>query len=273
MPIDVVVTGASGFIGSALLRQAREEGLTSTAVTRTCLPGFIHVASYVDTPFKEGAVLVHLAQGSDAGARFHDIDVEICRLLCARPWRHVIYASSAIVYGDASGHPRRPDERVTAFSDYTRVKLACEEIVTRAGGTCLRFANVYGPGMENGTVIADILHQIPGHGSLSVRDLSPVRDFLWIDDAARCIAAACRIRPGGVLNVGSGHSSAIADVARLAVEIAGESARTIVDRGETQRPSCLKLDITKTRSLLNWTPRVDIRQGLEILLQNGAHAK
>lgn len=267
MPFNVVIIGASGFVGQSLLSRLSQKGFAVTGVTRRQLPGLVTVASYADTPMPDNAVLVHLAQGRDASGSFNDGDIELCRTLANRPWRHIIYASSAIVYGDASNHPRRPEEMVTATSGYSRVKLACEEIVSHAGGTCLRFANLYGPGMGANTVISDILRQIPGHGPLKLLDILLVRDFLWIDDAARCLAAACQTMPGGIMNAGSGRGIAVGDVARLALTLAGEGSRPVIGMNSLGRVSHLTLDITKTRSVLNWSPEVDISVGISSLLR------
>jgi len=269
--LDVVVTGASGFLGRALERQLRDAAFSMTGVTRGTSPGLVTVQNYADTPHRPGAVLVHLAQGRDTSASFDDIDVLLCRTLAGRGWRHIVYASSAAVYGDTADQPHRPEDHASAYNDYTRVKLACEEIVAGAGGTCLRFANIYGPGMGSATVISDILCQIPGTGALTVRDVSPVRDFLWIEDAARCLAAACRIMPGEILNVGSGYSIAVGEVARVALDLAGEGSRAVIGRNRSSRRSCLKLDISKTRALLKWSPDVDIRTGLRTLLHGRPH--
>lgn len=267
MSFEVVVTGASGFVGRALMSQLSKDGLSVTGLSRRRVSGLATVANYADTPMPDDAVLVHLAQWRDASASFDEDDIELCRKLSNRPWRHIVYASSAIVYGDAKGYPRRPEELVSATSDYTRVKLACEEVVSNVGGTCLRLANIYGPGMAADTVISDILRQIPGDGPLRLRNVSPIRDFLWIEDAARCLSAACRTMPGGILNAGSGSRMAVGDVARLALTLVGEVSRPVVGTGSLGRASCLTLDITKTRSMLNWAPEVDISAGLSYLLR------
>lgn len=262
----VVVTGASGFVGQALLSCLQLEGVPVTGVTRRPQHGLTAVVDYADMATPEDAVLVHLAQARDVSGSFDDGDIELCRALSIRPWRHIVYASSMIVYGDEKDYPRQPDELISATSDYTRVKLESEKIVTNVGGTCLRFSNLYGFGMGANTVISDILRQIPGDGSLGLRDISPVRDFLWIEDAARCLALACRIMPGGILNAGSGYGMAVGDVARLALKLAGESSRPVVGGDISVRASCLTLNIMKTRLALNWSPTVNIHAGLSALL-------
>ncbi len=266
MSNPVVVTGASGFLGQALLNYLRREGVLVSGVTRHRQPGLTAVADYADTPVPEGGVLVHLAQRRDPSAAFDHSEIALCRALAAKPWRHIVYASSAIVYGDGEIHLRRPEESVSPASDYARMKLACEEVFSEVGGTSLRFANLYGLGMGKNTVIADILRQIPGYGPLRLRDSTPVRDFLWIEDASRCLAAACQVMPGGIFNAGSGRSVAVDDMARLALALAGEDSRPVIAESTANRTSTLTLDISKTRSRLNWSPEIDLSTGLAPLL-------
>ncbi len=266
MSNPVVITGASGFVGQVLLSCLRREGVSVIGTTRRRQPGLTAVADYADTPVPEGAVLVHLAQRRDRSAPIDNSEIALCRMLAEKPWRHIVYASSAIVYGEGGVRPRRSDESVSPPSDYARLKLACEEAFSKVGGTSLRLANLYGPGMGKNTVIADILHQIPGEGPLRLRDPAPVRDFLWIEDAARCLAAACRIMPGGTFNAGSGRGVAVGDIARLALALAGEGSRPVIAENAEDRSSNLTLDISETCSKLGWWPQIELSTGLAILL-------
>jgi UDP-glucose 4-epimerase len=266
MTSTIVVTGASGFVGQALMRQLLKNGFSVTGLSRRRVSGLVTVANYADMHAPDDAILVHLAQGANTSDLFGDEDIELCRTLSGRPWRHIVYASSAIVYGDAKNYLRSPEEPISAFNDYSRVKLRCEEIISKVGGTCLRLGNLYGPGMNADTVISAILRQIPGEGPLRLQNVLPVRDFLWVEDVARCLISACRIMPGSILNVGSGSGMAVGDVARLALTIAGEGLRPVVGVVSSGQASCLKLDISKTQSVLNWSPEIDISSGLFSLL-------
>ena len=267
MSFEVVVTGASGFIGSALLTQLVKNNIPVTGLSRQKGKGLTTISSYVDWPSSEDAVLIHLAQPRDASNPSDGNEIPLCRSLSAKPWRHIVYVSSSIVYGDKKEYPRKPDEEVIAVNEYTNVKLACESIVTNAGGTCLRFANIYGPGMAINTVIADILSQVLGKGPLMVKDKAPVRDFLWIEDAVNALVSASVLKPGGIFNVGSGYGLSIGKVAELVLSLAGEENRPVVSKKPTEGLSCLVLDVSKTRSILKWSPELDMIGGLSYLLK------
>ena len=268
-PFKVVITGASGFIGLALFKEYSKKGVSVTGLSRGKKKGLTTISSYSNFNFdySDEAVLIHLAQPRDASNPSDGTEIAICRSLATKPWHHIIYASSSIVYGDKKNYPRKPDEKVSAINEYAQVKLECESIVTGVGGTCLRFVNIYGPGMAPNSVMSDILRQIPGKGPLLVRDKTPVRDFLWIEDAVHCLLSASIIKPGGIFNVGSGNGCSIEKICKIALDIAGEKERLVVSKNDSQIQSNLILDISKTSSILNWFPEVDIQLGLSILLK------
>lgn len=266
---SIVVTGASGFLGRAVMRRLAAAGLPARAATR-------RDGGYAALAAPPGAVLIHLAEPRDIGAaeragaaHLAAVTDTLSRLL-EKPWAHIVYASSAAVYGDASDAPHRSEEVPAPMGIYGRAKRACEEMALTAGGTVLRLANLYGPGMAVDNVLSDILKQVPGKGPLRVRDLAPVRDFLWIDDAAEAFALAATVRAQGVLNVGSGDSVAVADLARLILGLAGEAERPLAETAPVGRDSALRLDIAETARILGWRPRTPLATGLEKLLRDAA---
>lgn len=122
MTCEIVVTGASGIVGRALMSQLLQNGFSVTGLSRRRMSGIATVANYANAPVPDGAVLVHLAQGRDSSGSFgdeDDEDIEFCRTLSNRTWRQIVYASSAIVYGDAKDYPRCPDELVSATVNFT----------------------------------------------------------------------------------------------------------------------------------------------------------
>src|SRR5688572_30891509 len=128
-------------------------------VARRPLPHAVQVTDYTDAP--DGDVLVHLAEEKDRahaeerGEACVDAAQLVLRALLARSWRRVVYASSAVLYGDRDCTPRTTTDPVRATDVYSRMKLAGERAVLDArGGAVARLANLYGPGMADNNVVS-----------------------------------------------------------------------------------------------------------------------
>lgn len=241
-------------MGRAVMAELSHEGLPAMGVCRRSAAGMHRVADYRDTPSAD--VLIHLAEEPDR-AIANRVDAVSCehsdlvRRLSARAGM-MIYASSGAVYGDAGCAPFTTDHPVHGYDLYSRSKIANERIVLDAGGSVLRLANIYGAGMSRNNVISDIARQIPGEGALRVRDDKPVRDFLAVTDAARAFALAARASINGILNIGTGKGQSIGEVARLALEVAGQACREIAATSPSGRPSVNVLETSETLRCLGW---------------------
>jgi UDP-glucose 4-epimerase len=274
--VTVVVTGASGFLGRAVIRALDSASdIRVLPVSRQAAPDAIRVETYKQTP--GGDVLIHLAEEADRGKaaalgpEYEADAVATMTELMKRFYSRVIYASSAVLYGEASIQPHTPDDPVYVTDAYTRLKRHVElTVVGSPSGVVARLSNMYGPAMSPSNVITTILRQIPGSGPLGVMDTTPVRDFLWVDDAARGLAAlAAAGTVHGIFNLSTGVGTSIGETARLALEIAGEQSRAIVSTGPAQA-STIVADCARTAQQCGWQPRVRLRDGLALLLSRPA---
>ena len=267
------MTGASGFVGQAVVAALRASGQDVVAVARHAGDGFRGVRDYAElAPDNAEDALIHLAETNDIAAAeaAGEAHVEACRrlftALLSKGWSHVVYASSAAVYGDGVHRPRQPDEAVAPGGSYGRAKVACEELAVCAGGAVARLGNVYGPGMSGSNVLGGILRQIPGDGPILVRDTSPVRDFLWIADAGTGLAVMATGRARGIYNLGSGQGTSVGELARAALAAAGEKHRAVVATMPGDRQSHLVLDASMTVGL-GWHPEASLAEGLAQMVQ------
>lgn len=271
--MTVIVTGASGFVGAAVMAQLRHQGHHVVGVSRRAAEGCIRVDDYADAP--AGEVLVHLAQdnlrsrvnaaGEDA---VHDAQATL-RTLMRQGRRRVVYASSAALYGDADLHPHRPDDPPRADDTYSRLKLACEQEVLSGPpteGVVARLANVYGNGMSRENVVSRVLEQAGAPGPVQVADETPVRDFIWIADVACALVAMALGTGGGIYNVGTGSGTSIRQLAETMLHLRGQASRDVVSTGSGHRTSCLVVDPTTTRQTFGWEPKTPLSEGLALLL-------
>lgn len=266
---SVAITGASGFLGRALVERLSGHDVVVFSYSRHEGPGLIRVDDYAG--IESADIVVHCAQSNDAGAvaaAGADLQREalaVTRALMARCGR-LLFASSVVVYGDRIARARRTDEHVAAVNAYAQMKLASEEVVAGRGGTSIRLANLCGPGQPRGTVLDDIVQQLGAEGPLKVRNARAVRDFLWVSDAADAIARMIVTQNlPSVLNVGSGLGVSIGALATRILQATGAGDREVVSTGEPVE-STLWVDISETTRCLGWAPVQNVEQGVSFLL-------
>lgn len=276
-PLKVVVTGASGFLGGYVLRLlAAQQNVQPIAVTRKEISGWCRVSDYSHSP--AGDVLIHLAEDNDraqvakSGQAYEEKVLATVTVLLKKGYRRVVYASSAVLYGDADIRAHFPHDPIRSTDAYTRVKRLSELAVLKLpAGIVVRPANIYGPGMSKSNVMSTILRQIPGEGALEVMDTSPVRDFIWVEDAAEGIVALAlnhlkKNDERGLYNLGTGVGTSIGALACAALEIAGEPARPVEAKHLSNRQSSLILDFSDTTTACGWRPKTSLQQGLSHVL-------
>ena len=275
--MKVVITGASGFLGGYVLRLlAAQQNIETIAVTRREISGSCRVSDYSQSP--AGDVLIHLAENNDR-AQVNKSDqtyemgvLDTLAALLAKSYRRVVYASSSVLYGDAGVHAHSPNDPTQSDDTYARVKRLSElAVLELPGGVVVRLANTYGPGMSKTNVMSAILQQIPGEGPLQIMDTSPVRDFIWVEDAAEGIVALAlsNLREGyesRLFNLGTGIGTSVGSLAELALDIAAQPHRIVTAKNASDRQSSLILDSSDTTFACGWQPKASLRQGLTRLL-------
>lgn len=279
-PLKVVITGASGFLGGHVVRlMALLQDVQTIAVTRQDIPDFYRVSDYSQTPV--GDVLIHLAENNDrvlvtkSGQAYEDAVLTTLATLVANGYRRVVYASSSVLYGDADMHAHVPADPIQIEDAYTRVKRLSElAVLGLPRGVAARLGNLYGPGMSKNNVMSAILRQIPGEGALEVMDINPIRDFVWVEDAAEGIVALAvsnlqKQKVGRLFNIGTGVGTSIGSLAELALKIAGQPDRLVRPRHPSDSRSTLILNSSATTAACGWYPKTPLWQGLTHLINHG----
>lgn len=262
---SVVVLGAGGFIGRHVVRELTRRG---HGVRAERIDANDHVVL-------DGDVVIHLAEpntGSDPDLVTQST-ARAQRVLAAASGR-ILYASSAVVYGDDDEVPRTEDAPTVASGPYAAAKLAVEDLMRgHSRCTIVRLANVYGPGMSSANVLSNILGQLREHSEddvlepIRVRDLAPVRDYLHVDDAASALADLVERPLDGTVNIGTGIGSSVATLARIACHAAGTPERPLVATAPDPRYSVRILDVQRARTQLRWHAAVSVEQGITRMVQ------
>lgn len=216
--MDILLTGASGFIGARLVRRLRADGHEVVTIGRQLVGGGTHVLvdlasdfTSVKLPSKVDAV-IHLAalihpEGSEGLRRAVDINVrgtmELLRYAGQAGASMFVYGSTAGVLG-CGDTPLRESDPFRPMDLYGLTKAQAELAVQSDPGpfekVVLRYAFPYGRGTPN---------PLPGYADRVKRGepievihrFSPRMNPIYVDDAVEAMMRALSLEGSHVLNI------------------------------------------------------------------------
>lgn len=292
---SILVLGAGGFIGAALLHRlaARGERIVALArqpsSSRPQLPGVTWVHGDLRRPEVRERLFACRPRAVIHGAAAHlppeaardptgDIACNLIPLVacleCAATHgvrRHVFLSSGGTVYGPLTA-PATEDNPTNPTGAYGAGKLAGEKYVQALSGNAgatfaiLRLSNVYGPGQMPrpgfGFIPTAVLKALAGEEIVLFNGGQDRRDYVFVDDVCGAIVAALDAESSFVGNVGSG-------VALSGLEVI-EHLRQALDipltvRATAGRPGDVTfnaLDTSRLARLLGWRAETDFANGL-----------
>ena len=188
----------------------------------------------------------------------------------------VIHTSTSEVYGTAQYVPIDENHPLQAQSPYSATKIAADAIAIsfyNAFGlpvTIARPFNTYGPRQSARAVIPTIITQIAnGAKEIKLGDLTPTRDFNYVEDTCRGFIALAEEDKtiGETINIGSNFEISVADTLNIIKEIMQSDVEFITDkqRIRPKKSEVFRLwcDNTKIEKLTGSKPQFDIREGLQ----------
>jgi UDP-glucose 4-epimerase len=151
--------------------------------------------------------------------------------------RKVVFASSAAVYGDVAELPVAEEATCEPLSPYGIDKRSAElflryhTLVHGLATQPLRFFNVYGPRQDPRSPYSGVISIFIDRG-LAGRDLTvfgdgeQTRDFVFVGDLVRALVGSLLADGGDGLpiNIGTGRSNTINELAALVLRLCGSSA-------------------------------------------------
>lgn len=193
--------------------------------------------------------------------------------------KRVVLASSGAVYGEQKISPVHEGLVPNPASPYAVSKLAAEGYVHTIGDlwhietVALRIFNAYGPGQAlpptHPPVTPQFARQILGGGTLVIHGNGhQIRDFVYVDDVVRALAAAATAKNINrqIINVGTGVGHTINELAVTLEKVTGRQANKIISPSASGGVSSLVADISRAKKLLNYTPQISLEKGLTQLI-------
>ncbi len=299
----VLITGGAGFLGSHLSDRFLAEGHSVIAMdnlltgnTRNIAhlagnPNFLFikhdVTNYIYIAGKVDAVLHFASPASpDDYLKYPIQTLKVGALgthnalgLALGKGARFLLASTSEIYGDPLEHPQKETyvgnvDTIGPRGVYDEAKRYAEALTMayhRAHGLetrIVRIFNTYGPRMrlDDGRVVPNFVGQaIRGEPLTIYGDGQQTRSFQYCEDLVDGIYRLLLSNYAEPVNIGNPDERTILDFAQVVNDLTANPGGLIykTDARIKGDPQSRKPDITRAKTILNWEPKIDLREGLE----------
>jgi nucleoside-diphosphate-sugar epimerase len=275
MPHEILITGATGFVGRHLAPILEQKGYAVRGLSRKDgdlasmaldFPGVEHVFHLAGRTF--------VPESWTTPKPFYELNVigTLNILEFCKRQRASITIVSSYVYGIPERLPIREDHVVKALNPYGQSKIMAEELAqfyrchSGLPLSIVRPFNLYGSGQDSRFLIPTLIRQFldPAVVEVQVADLRPRRDYLHVEDFVQMLVRILETGRHGVFNAGFGTSVSVEEIARMVRIASGHTTKPLVSRNEERTHEVMDVvaDITKAREELHWAPQISLEQGI-----------
>ncbi|HLW30425.1 MAG TPA: UDP-glucuronic acid decarboxylase family protein [Brumimicrobium sp.] len=298
----VLITGAAGFLGSHLCDRFVKDGFHVIAMDNLItgrlsniehlFPNehfeFYHqdVSQFIHVPGKLDYILHFASPASPIDylkipiqtLKVGSLGIHNCLGLARVKKARVLIASTSEVYGDPEVHPQTEDywgnvNPIGPRGVYDEAKRF-QEAMTMAYHTyhgletrIVRIFNTYGPRMRlnDGRVLPAFIGQsLRGEDLTVFGDGSQTRSFCYVDDLIEGIVRLLFSDYSDPVNIGNPDEITIGDFAEEIIKLTGTTQKVIYKDLPVNDPKQRQPDITRAKSILDWTPKISREEGLKL---------
>ena len=296
----ILIAGGSGFLGANLARMLLKEGHTVICLDnfssgkRSNLAGIASpdrlqiidhdvadpLSLSVDQIFNMACVASPVQYQEDPLQTLRTSTVGTANLLqlAIANNARMFQASTSEVYGNPHVHPQNEDyfgnvNPIGPRACYDEGKRCAETLCMdyhRMHGAKVKIArifNTYGPYMhpQDGRVVSNFIVQALQNKPITVYgDGSQTRSFCYADDLLEGILTLMRapLSIMGPINIGNPDEFTVLELATQVIEMTGSRSKIVFEPLPQDDPVKRRPDITRAKTLLDWTPKVKLSEGL-----------
>ena len=296
-----VVTGGAGFLGSHLVDYLMDKGHRVIAIDNLItgsVEDIIHLAGNDNFKFIKQDVTQYIFLSEKVDYVWHfaspaspidymEFPIQTLKVgslgthkalgLALRNRARFLLTSTSEIYGDPLRHPQSEDywgnvNPVGPRACYDEAKRFAEAMTMayqREHGLdtrIVRIFNTYGPRMrlKDGRVVPAFISQALSGEPLTIYgDGSQTRSFCYCSDLIEGIYRLMMSEHNCPVNIGNPNELSILQFARVILELTGAQLELVYKDLPMDDPKQRRPDITLARNLLQWEPRVELREGLK----------
>lgn len=289
--VRVVVTGATGFVGTPAVRALLEHGDEVYAVSRSrrhpqfdALPGLRRVEADFNTEMGRERIAavkpdacVHAAWCTEPGKYLSTLDnidlqcatLSLAKVLAQRGCRRFLALGTCIEYDTGLGRlseetPLAPSQLYAAAKAGTFLALQQLGAVTGMSVVWARLFHPYGPGEHTRRLVPSVAcHLLRGEEARTTPG-GQIRDFLYIEDVASALSALVHSDVAGPINVASGEPVTVETVVRQLGALTGHPELIRLGAVPYARadPMVIYADNQKLIGATRWRPQWSLSAGL-----------
>ena len=293
----IIITGGSGFIGSYLAMQLKQEhDVTIFDVKKNVsdinfIEGDVTNLENVKNSIVNCDLVIHLAaalgvvnvekdpiQTLDINLGGTKNVLEACRI---NNIKKIIFSSSSEIYGEPVKIPIKENDPITPITTYGISKLASEEYIksySRSYGiqyTIFRLFNVYGAMQDTQWVLPAFVDKAISNKLISIHsDGSQVRAFCYVSDIVDAFQSVLQTANGEIINVGNDSNPiSIKELAEKIISLTNsESEIKFIpfEESNRNRTEIMKRipDINKAKKILNYSPKITLDEGIKKVVKH-----
>lgn len=302
--MKVLVTGGAGFLGSHLCARLIDQGHEVICLdnfftgTKRNIEQLLDCKNFellrhdVIDPFKVEVDQIYNLACPASPVQYQTNPIKTiktsvmgainCLGLAKRVKARIFQASTSEIYGDPLESPQTEQywgnaNPIGQRACYDEGKRCAETLFFdyyRQNGVDIRVArifNTYGPRMlsNDGRVISNFMYKAIKNELIKIYGSgSQTRSFCHVDDMVDgMIAFMNQEKHVGPLNLGSEEELSIKQLAELIIELSNSHSEIYFESALEDDPNQRKPDLALARSLINWAPKILLKEGLSSLIE------